>query len=147
MWIALRPFRYRGVKYLPGEKVPAESWPGRRALVSLRRIERVADPIPDPWETPYKSLKRAELNQFALERGVEDPENYPTRESLIAKLDELKPSPPVVTEEEPPVVNEPPVVISEGEGSEDDETGDEVGEEVDPFADLNDEDDDKPPAE
>lgn len=95
MWICNRPFRYRGVSYRPGDQVPAESWPGRKALSSIRKIKYVAE-TGSPEETAAETkplditkLKRAELNAYATEQGVEDAEGYSSRETLIEKLNSL----------------------------------------------------------
>lgn len=89
MWIATKPFRYRGVRYQAGDVVPAERWPSRKALVAIRKIRKENDPIPEPTPVLFKTLKRAELNKFAAEQGIEDAEEYPNRESLIEKLEEV----------------------------------------------------------
>lgn len=115
MWVASKPFRYRGVRYNAGDQVPAESWPGRRALVSMRKIRREEEPVPDPRETPFKSMKRADLNEFAIQQGIEDAETYPNRESLIEKLEEIL-SPQSEDEDE---------TESEGEIEDEDEEADE----------------------
>lgn len=89
MWIATKPFRYRGVRYQAGDVVPAERWPSRKALVAIRKIRQEADPIPEPTPVLFNTLKRAELNKFATEQGIEDAEGYSNRESLIEKLEEV----------------------------------------------------------
>jgi hypothetical protein len=88
MWVAVKPFRYRSVFYDAGDRVPAEDWPGRKALVSMRRI-REAPEEETAESVPFREFKRAQLNEYAIEQGIEDAEDYPNRESLIEKLDEV----------------------------------------------------------
>lgn len=105
MWICNRPFRYRGVNYKPGDQVPAETWPGRKALVSMRKLRQVTEPGREVVATKpvdIKSLKRPELNAYATEQGIENPEGYSSKESLIEAINAL--NAPLPTEDETPPV-------------------------------------------
>lgn len=93
MWIALRPFRYRNTKYIPGDRVPAESWVNRKALATTRRIKYIPDPVAEPEPLNLKNAKRAELEAYARQLGIEDAENkdvYPNRDTLIAKIESVQ---------------------------------------------------------
>lgn len=89
MWITTKPFRYRGVRYNTGDQVPAEKWPGRKALVALRRIQQVPDETPSTPSASPASMKRAELNAYATSLGLQGAEDYPNRESLLEAIDKL----------------------------------------------------------
>jgi len=93
MWVAVKPFRYRSVFYDVGEQVPAEDWPGRKALISMRKIRQASEEEgaekSQAESVPFRDFKRAQLNEYAIEQGIEDAEDYPNRESLIEKLEEI----------------------------------------------------------
>jgi hypothetical protein len=131
MWKVLRPFRYRGVRYNPGDVVPAERWTIRKALATTRKITFEADVPPSPKPFDPSKAKRDELESHALLLGIESPddrEKYPNRQSLI---DTIKSKTAVPTESSGPEFVEPEDEVPEDEVPED---------EVDPFADLEDED-------
>lgn len=131
MWVALRAFSYRTKTYQKGDTVPAEGWPNRRALSATRRIQFIPDVVPEPPPIVPSRLRRAELNEYASSLGIENPEGFQNRESLLERVNEtLNPS-------EAPNDDVPPVVVEEDK-KEDEETD----EDVDPFADLNDPSDD-----
>lgn len=87
MWIAIRPFRYRGQKFNAGDTVPAESWPGRRALEMRRKIRKEVPAETEVTSAQLKKMTRAELNAYASKIGIEDPESFPNRDSLIEAID------------------------------------------------------------
>lgn len=94
MWIAVKPFRYRGVAYNAGDTVPAETWANRKAFVAMRKIRLDPDPLPvsSPAETPpvaLATMKRGELNSYGLSLGILDAEGYSNRESLIEAIEAL----------------------------------------------------------
>lgn len=119
MWVASKPFRYRGISYKIGDQVPAETWPGRKGFISLRRIRFVDDPQPVLSEISLTTMKRAELDEFAKTLGMDNPSEYKNRDSLIEKLEEIRKSPNEIPPQEIPLENASAVV-----------------EEDDPFADL-----------
>ena len=86
MWYAIKPFRYRGKKYAAGDEVPASSWPARKALVVRHKIKFIA---PNPAlvsPADIKKMTRAELNVHAKKLGIENPESFPNRDSLIQAM-------------------------------------------------------------
>lgn len=95
MWVTLKPFRYRGTSYKAGDRVPAERWASRKALVSLRKIKFVPNtgvPVvqPDGWKwerKTYEAMKRADLDAYATEQGL-DPTGYSKKEDLLDALEE-----------------------------------------------------------
>ena len=93
MWNALKPFRYRGVAYRPGDEVPAHQWPNRKALVAMRRIKQTFESPTETLDTVASSgtvnlsnMKRDDLNQYATSLGLENPESYGTKAELIEAL-------------------------------------------------------------
>lgn len=90
MWIALKPFRYRGVSYLASDQVPAEKWSSRRALVSMRKIRFVPDvEVVIPMST-IRNMKRVDLNEYASTHGIPDAETYPNRDALLERIEETR---------------------------------------------------------
>lgn len=87
MWIAIKPFRYRGKRFNVGDKVPASSWPSRRALEIRRKIRFVSPNPATVTSAQLKKMTRAELNVHASKVGIEDPEDFPNRESLLQAID------------------------------------------------------------
>lgn len=136
MWIALRPFRYRGTSYKKGDAVPADKWPNKKALRTMKRITETTELASvTPESLPdHTKMKRADLNSFAVSLGIEDADDtkkYPNRESLIEAIDDLldpdgTKTAPVEAPVEPTTDSTPD---SEGEADDD------------PFADLDDDDD------
>ncbi|MGH2360441.1 MAG: hypothetical protein ACRDGM_07855 [bacterium] len=112
MWIATRPFRYRGVGYAKGDAVPAEGWPSRRAFIARRVIRFVADAEPQPVVTvetegaieqvadqepptgeagtdvPSLDWTRADLNAYAVTIGIGDPESLPNKWSVLDAIED-----------------------------------------------------------
>lgn len=97
MWIATRSFRYRDKRYEPGDTVPAETWPNRRALVAIRRIKWVADDEATAEPTPVnlRAMKRADLDAYAATQGILDAAAYPNKDALIAAIEGEPPPEPV----------------------------------------------------
>lgn len=142
MWIAIRPFNYRGKRYSAGDTVPAESWSVRRFMEARRRI-RFVSPISDSLSnSQLKSMTRAELNFLATQRGIVDAESYPNRDSLISRIngdedsteesvedDESTNQDPDVTEEDDSEevieLNDPVVEDPESEDEFEDDSDDE----------------------
>ena len=85
-YVTIKPFRYRGKQFNPGDEVPAESWPSRRMFVARKRIELRAHNAEDVTPTDLKSMSREELNTFAAEQGIENPKSYPNKDSLIEAI-------------------------------------------------------------
>jgi len=83
MYVTIKPFTYRGKRYQPGDKVPAESWPSRRMFIARKRIEFREPSADDVTPTDLKSMTRDELNVFASKLGIEDPKSFPNKDSLI----------------------------------------------------------------
>ena len=138
MWIALRPFRYRGTSYKKGDAVPAEKWPNKRALRTLKRIAETTElSSVTPESLPdHTKMKRADLNSFAVSIGIQDAgdtKKYPNRETLIEAIDAiLDPDGTKAAPSTPPVDTETASTPS-GEADDDDDE--------DPFADLDEDDD------
>jgi hypothetical protein len=109
-WIALRRVKLRGTQYEKGEEVPGADLRNRRMLVATGYIVDVPDapppkPEPEPEPNPEPAdddvdsgeaeeapsltgMKRADLNAYAAEIGMDDPEGYPNREALIAAIED-----------------------------------------------------------
>lgn len=165
MYIARRPFSYRGVRYSAGDKVSAENWPFRRALLATKRIQLVQGEAAIAVERKdpqlVSKMKRSELEAYASSLGIESPTDttvYPNRESLIRKIEETlfpsgdtggsdSDSPPPAEKGESSSIFVPKIsakddVVFAGDVEGDVvSTGDAEGD-VDPFADLETEDDD-----
>lgn len=89
MWVATKSFRYRGVRYNVGDQVPAETWPNRRALTTMRRIRLIPDSVEEVSPVavkPIADMKRTELNEYATTQGILDAAIYANREALLAEL-------------------------------------------------------------
>lgn len=142
MWIALRTFRYRGVRYDPGDIVPAEGWTNKRALAVTRRIRKVLEPSveADTKPTSPSKMKRAELNEYAISLGIEEAEGFTNRDLLLAEVDKvLNPPPPktgAVSNDS--TDDEDDDLSAKQSTSEDDVTIDD--DDVNPFADLDEKD-------
>jgi len=89
MWITIRPFHYRGRNFKAGDQVPAEKWPARRMFVSRKRIEWVEEPEGAPAQKSISKMNRAELNEYATNIGILDAAEYPNRDALLEKIDEV----------------------------------------------------------
>ncbi len=116
MWIAVKPFSYRGTRYKAGDRVPAETWTSRRALVSMRKIKSVPDtgdnlnngPIAEPqgWKwvrKTYEDMKRADLDAYASEQGIDKPSSFSSKALLIDALEEKLTGPEEAETVAPPV--------------------------------------------
>lgn len=86
MYIAIKPFRYRGQKFNAGDEVPASAWPSRRALEARRKIRFVAPNPATVTRAQLKKMHRAELDVHARKVGIEDPESFPNRDLLIQAI-------------------------------------------------------------
>lgn len=89
MWIASKEFSYRNKRYVRGEEVPATNWPGRSALVALRRIHFVPEEVVETPSVDINKLKRADLDAHASSLGIENPADHPNRASLIEAITNL----------------------------------------------------------
>lgn len=88
MWIAIKPFSYRGKRFAAGEEVPASGWPMRRALEIRNKIRFVKDSVESTAvaSVDFKKMSRAELNVYATQIGIANPESYPNRDALLQAL-------------------------------------------------------------
>jgi hypothetical protein len=94
MYTAIRPFRYRGKSYKPGDPVPAEDWSNRRSFLATKRIRFIEDPEKPEVPPDPSKMKRADLNVYALSIGIANPEDYSNRELLLAAVTRvLNPAP------------------------------------------------------
>ena len=140
MYISVRPFRYRGVTYNPGDTVPAEKWTNKRALVTTKRIRHVegeeAVEVAKSSPPVLSKMKRSELNDYAASIGIENPGDaslYSNREALIAKIES------VLNPSSPPADSGGFIATVTVSGETIDgveESTDEVEDDEDPFADL-----------
>ena len=139
MWIAIRPFRYRGKKYEPGEAVPAEKWAVRRGLEVRGKIRKTKDNPETISISQLKAMTRAELNVLAGKLVVEDPTSYPNRDSLIGEIQKAQ-----GIEDEVDADDDQTSTSEEDDSEETDESddsGDENTEDSDSEEDKSDEDD------
>ena len=90
MWIAARSFHYRDKHYAKGVRVPAETWPGRNQLIKLHRLKWVPEVEPEAEPPNPKTMKRAELNEYAAEQGVKNPEKLKSIAEVLQALEDLK---------------------------------------------------------
>ncbi len=109
MWIATKPFRYRGVAYVPGDTVPADKWTTKRFFVARRVIAHLDDPGPMPppevsavadmampVNPDLSAMTRSELEDYAFTVGIDDAESYavyPNKAALIAAIEEALTAP------------------------------------------------------
>lgn len=77
----------------------ASQWPSRRYFLARRRIIQVSTEVVESPKPNLKTLTRAELNEYATFLGIEDAEDFPNKESLIERIQELEPEEPVSDDE------------------------------------------------
>lgn len=108
-WVAKKPFYHRGKLYSVGDDVPTEAGPTRNALIKLKRIAHVPgeDEVPQgPPPVDIYALNRDELNEYALQQGIEKPKAYSKKDDLIKALEEKaeeSAEPPAAPVDNPPV--------------------------------------------
>lgn len=136
MWVAVKPFRYRGVRYAANEQVPAERWVGRRALVSMRKIRFVPESEVILPLHVIRNMKRAELNDYAKAHGIPDAEEYRNRDSLLEQIEKMR-----GTESEEEDDTTPPKTSESEDGESEEETSENESEEEDDLFAEDEEDD------
>ena len=98
MYVAQRPFKFQGVRYLAGEVVPAEGFTNLRTLLDQALIKEagpaaeatiVAVEEPEaPEPRNLTKMTRPELDNYAAELGISGADKLPKKDDVIAAIEE-----------------------------------------------------------